>query len=241
MLTIKNVSAVIDHKELLKNVSLEIKKGERHAILGPRGSGKSSLVHLITGHPGLIQTEGSITYKNKNLKKLDAEDRAKLGMFSTFQYPPEIPGLVNIDLVKATLKSRSDPRNEQEIEKDYTSFCDLLSMEKFHSQKCMDYDDMSKSDIKKNELLQMLMCDPNFIIIDDINVHMEDTDIDIVSAILNSYINEDKSILIISSNKTILDAVNPTHVHILVSGEIKEQGDNELYKRIIEDGDSQFS
>lgn len=241
MLTIKNVSAVIDNKELLKNISIEIKEGEIHAILGPSGAGKSSLIHLISGHPGLIQTEGTMVYKNKNLKKLDADDRAKLGLFATFQYPPEIPGIKNLDLVKSALKSRADIRNEHEVEKDYKTFCELLGMEKFHGKKYMDLDDVSKSDLKKNELLQLLMCNPDCLLIDEIESYLEDEDIDIISSILKKYVDENKSMLIVSSSKKLLDTVNPTHVHVLVSGEIKEQGSAELYKRIIEDGDSQFS
>jgi Fe-S cluster assembly ATP-binding protein len=242
MLTIKNVSAVIDTKDLLKNISLNINSGEIHAILGPKKSGKSSLAHLIAGHPSIIQTEGSITFKKKNIDRLDCEDRAKLGVFVTFQNPPEIYGLKNIELIKSMLKMKKDKRSFQELEKDYKVLCTMLELPSDHGDTLMDYDFMSPSEFRKNEILQMLMLDPDFIIIDEIDANLGDEDLAILGAVLNSYIDGKKSMAVITNNQQFLDMIVPTHVHVLVDGEIKEHGGPELYKRIIEeDGYSQFS
>ena len=241
MLTIKNVSAVVETKDLLKNISLNVYSGEIHAIMGPRGSGKSSLTHLISGHPSVIQTEGSITYKRKNISRFDCDERADLGIYSTFQYPPEITGLKNIDLIKAVLHKKQDPRKDTDIEKDYKILSAMLELESDHGSLYMDYDVMSKAEFKKNELLQLLMYNPEFMIIDEIDKDLDDEEIETIGAILNGYVGNDKSMIIITNNQKLLDMVVPTHVHILVDGEIKEEGGAELYKRIIEDGYSQFS
>jgi Fe-S cluster assembly ATP-binding protein len=240
MLTIKNVSAVTGNKELLKDISIEIKPGEIHALMGPVGSGKSSIAHLISGHPSIIQTEGSITFKKKDLSKIDCEDRSLLGIHTTFQFPPEIPGLKNIDLIKVALKAKKDKRSDQEIERDYKVLCTMLELRSNHGSVLMDYDLMSPAEFKKNEILQMLMINPEFIIIDEIEKDLEDEDLELVGAVLSSYANSDIAMIIITHSQKLLDMVVPTHVHVLVNGKIKERGNTELYKRIIEDGYSQF-
>ena len=240
MLTIKNASAIIDAKELLKDISLNINLGERHAIMGPKGSGKSSLAHLISGHPLIIQTEGTINFNNKNISKLDSDDRSLLGIYTSFQYPPEIIGLKNIDLIFAMLESKKDPRSKQDIEKDYKILCSLLELRSEHGSLFIDDEMMSAADFKKNEILQMLMLNPKLAIIDEIDGNLSDDDLETIGAILDGYIDDKKSMIIITNNQKLLDMVAPTRVHILVDGEIKESGGTELYKRIIEDGYSQL-
>lgn len=241
MLTIKNVSAVIDAKDLLNDISLEIKPGEIHAILGPRGSGKSSLAHLISGHPSIIQTEGTITYKRKDLSKLDSSDRSKLGIYVAFQSVPEITGLTNLGLAKLLLKSKKDKRTETDIERDYKVLATMLELRPNHGSLLFDYDELSPSELKKNEILLMLLLNPELIIIDEIDTDLDEDDLAVVGAVLDSYTDEKSSMILITHSRALLDMVVPTHVHVLVNGEIKEQGDTELYKRIIEDGYSQFS
>ena len=241
MLTIKNISAVIDATDLLTNISLEVKPGEIHAIMGPKRSGKSSLAHLISGHPSIIQTEGTITYNKKNLSKLDADDRAALGIYSTFQTPPEISGLTNFDLVKLALKYKKDKRTDQEIIKAYSSICEFLKLASDHGETFMEYDLMSTSEFRKNELLIMLMLSPTLAIVDEIDTDLDEDDLAVVGSALRSYVGENNSMILITNNQNLLDLVTPTHVYVLVNGEIKEQGDATLYKRIIEDGYSQFS
>jgi Fe-S cluster assembly ATP-binding protein len=241
MLTIKNLSAVIDAKDLLSNISLEVNPGEIHAILGPRRSGKSSLAHAIAGHPSIIQTEGSIHYKGKNLKNLDAEDRSKLGMYVSFQGPPELVGLTNLELAKSCLRAHNDVRSNHDLERDYQVLVDMLELAEDHGNAIMSFDDMSDLDFRKNELLLMLLLNPTLAIIDEIDQGMDDEELSVIGAVLSSYASNKNSMILITHSQKLLDMVVPTHVHILVDGEIREQGNTELYKRIIEDGYSQFS
>jgi Fe-S cluster assembly ATP-binding protein len=241
MLTIKNVSATIDNKNLLSNISIQINSGEIHAILGPRQSGKSTLAHLIAGYPTLDLTEGSILFNGKNLKTLNAENRAKLGIYVAFQGPPEIGGLTNFELALNCLRAKKDKILEEDILKDYSVLADMLELPSTHGNSIIHFDDISPIDMKKNEILLMLLLEPKLVIIDEIDSGMDENDLEILGAILSSFSSEKNSIILITHSRKLLDMVVPTNVHVLVNGEIREQGTTELYKRIIEDGYSQFS
>ncbi len=241
MLTIKNLSAIIDSKELLSKITLNINPGEIHAILGPKRSGKSSLAHTISGHPSIVQTEGTISFKGKNLKNLDAESRSKLGIHVLFQDTPEISGLSNFELAKSCLKANKDPRSDQDIERDYKVLSEMLELPSDHGEHLMMYDEMSNANFKKNEVLLMLLLNPKLVIVDEIDEGLNENDLSVLGAVLSGFADETKSLILITHSQKLLDMVVPSHVHILVDGEIKEQGNTELYKRIIEDGYSQFS
>lgn len=236
MLKIKNVSAVADTTEILNNINLTINAGEVHAVLGPSGSGKSALAHLIQGNPFLTQTEGDLVFKNKNINKVPTHKRTHLGIFTTFQMPPEIEGLTNRDLTRAIIELN----NESEVA--YKNLVKLVGLDSRFTEDPVNTCNRSLSDNKKSELLQALMIQPDLLILDEIDVDLDPDALDMVILLIQEFLlDKSKALMIITSNKRILDSLKPDYVHIMVGGEIKEHGTTELYTRILEDGNPQFS
>jgi Fe-S cluster assembly ATP-binding protein len=242
MLKIKNVSALIDTSEVLKNINLEIKPNEIHAIIGPKGSGKSALAHLIQGNHLIAQTEGTISFKNKNINKLPAHKRSRLGIFTSFQYPVEIEGLTNLEMIKATFEGKTGGKFTAILEESYRRLVAVLGLGHDFPDDIVNNIDSSPDECKKNEIIHMALLQPDLVILDEIDVDLDKTALEAIVLILKEYINNNnKSLIVITQNMDLLDQITPDRIHILVNGEIREQGGAELYKRIIEDGDKQFS
>lgn len=242
MLKIKNVSALIDTSEVLKNINLEIKPNEIHAIIGPKGSGKSALAHLIQGNHLIAQTEGTISFKNKNINKLSAHKRSRLGIFTSFQYPVEIEGLTNLEMTKATFEGKTGGKFTATLEESYRRLVAVLGLGHDFPDDIVNNIDSSPDECKKNEIIHMALLQPDLVILDEIDVDLDKTALEAIVLILKEYINNNnKSLIVITQNMDLLDQIPPDRIHILVNGEIREQGGAELYKRIIEDGDKQFS
>jgi Fe-S cluster assembly ATP-binding protein len=242
MLKIKNVSAIIDTTDVLSDINLEINPGEIHAIMGPNKSGKSLLAHIIQGNPYITQTTGSIIFKNKNITKYAAHKRSNLGIFSSFQHPPEIEGLTNLALIKALWESKSGTPFTAELEESYNSLLEAIGLNSRFGTEPVNSAIQPPNEWRKGEIIQMLMLQPDLIILDEIDMDLSLEDITCISLMVKSYLeNKDKALIVITHNKTLLDQLEPDHVHILVDGEIRASGDSELYKRITEDGYPQFS
>jgi Fe-S cluster assembly ATP-binding protein len=242
MLNIKNLTAVYEHYTLLEGINLEVKEGEVHAILGPQRSGKSSLVQTIVGNPKISIKEGNISFQKKSISEQSLTDRCNQGIFVSFQYPPAIDGVTNFELVKAILKQKKDSRTLNEIEKQYRELCKKLGLSSNHGHKPVNHGTMSDTECKKNELLQMLFINPKLIVLDEIDSGIEKDEVGLFASCISEFLSDKtKSAIIITHNKELLDALNPTYVHILVDGMIREHGSTDLYKRILEDGYSQFS
>jgi Fe-S cluster assembly ATP-binding protein len=242
MLKIKNVSALIDTHEVLKNINLEIKPNEVHAIIGPKGSGKSALAHLIQGNHLIAQTDGLISFNNKNINKLPAHKRSRLGIFTSFQYPVEVHGLTNIEMIKATFESKTGGKFTEKLEESYRKLVAILGLGPDFPDDIVNNIDGSPDECKKNEIIQMVLLQPDLVILDEVDVDLDKASLDGIIVIIKEYLaNEGKSLIMITHNADLLDQIPPNHIHILVNGEIREQGGKELYKRIIEDGDTQFS
>lgn len=241
MLTIKNVSATINDTEILSDINLKINKGEIHIIMGPKQSGKSSLAHVIQGNPYIPVIEGSITLNGKNITKTSAEKRSQLGIFTSFQTPPEITGLTNLDAMKILFENNNNTFSTS-LETCYKNLIRELELGSNFINEFVNDDDRLPSDWRKSEILQMLMLNPKVSILDEIDQEQDEGSLELIANTLLSFMKEpDKACLIITNNQRFLDLLNPTHVHILVEGKIATQGGPELYKRIIEDGYSQFS
>jgi Fe-S cluster assembly ATP-binding protein len=242
MLKIKNVSAIVDTTEILSNINLEVKAGEIHAILGPSSSGKSTLAHLIQGNPYITQNTGTIFFKNKDIKKLKANKRSNLGIFTSFQNPPEIEGLSNLDLIKSIFEGRTGKMFTPDIETAYKNLTAAIGLHPKFSDEPVNSSMLTPEDWRKSEIVQLIMLMPELIILDEIDLEVREETLSTIVIMLKNYLEDQKkSVIVITHNKSLLDQLEPSHVHVLVDGEIRESGAAELYKRILEDGYSQFS
>lgn len=242
MLKIKNLSAIVDSIPVLTGINLEIKSGEIHAIMGPNGSGKSCLAHCIQGNPFIMQVDGDIIFQKKNINKYACHKRSQLGIFTTFQHPPEIEGLTNKELIRSLVESRPNTTFNNEVEMAYKTLVKSVGLDSRYIEEGVNTVGRSDVDHKKSELVQALMLQPKLLILDEIDVDLDEEGLEYVVLMVKSFMeNEGKSLIIITHNQRLLDYLQPHYVHIMVGGEIKEQGTTELYKRIIEDGYTQFS
>ena len=240
MLKIKNLSAESELYTPLKNVTLEVKPGEIHAVMGPKHSGKTTLAHVLSGHPLVQVTEGSILLGRKKIQSLEPEERAQLGIFQSFQNPPEFETVENWEIVEEAFKSKKALTSDIQVK--YLEYCKLLDLDSSHGEVCPTSLSMLMTHAKRNEVLHMLMLDPKLVILDELDEGLSEKDIELVAAVLQDFLEKkDKGCIVITHNQQLLKLLNPTHVHVMVNGEIKMSGNSDLYTRIIEDGYSEFS
>jgi Fe-S cluster assembly ATP-binding protein len=240
MLKIKNVSAISDGESVLSDINLEVNPNEVHVILGPPQSGKSALCHAITGHPSIQVTIGEITWNKKRLNNLRIEDRNQQGIYISFQTPPDFDNISNNEI---TQKFFSTPTTEiSDLPLKYNECCELLGLGGTHGSRQLNAIDMDLSQVKRNELVYMYLSNPKLIILDDIDEGMNEDEINKVGLFLQTFLKEnDRSCIIVTHNKKLLELLNPTHMYVMISGKLKKLDDVNLYKRVIEDGYSEFS
>ena len=231
MLTIKDLKANIDNKEILKGLNLEIKPGEVHAIMGPNGSGKSTLSNVLSGKKGYTVT-GEVKYFNENLLNLEIEERAHKGIFLAFQYPLEIPGVNTNIFLKTSLNAIKKAKGEKEL--------DAIEFLKLVKQKAgeLKFDEkilsrqlnvgFSGGEKKKNEILQMSILNPKLSILDETDSGLDIDALKIVSEGVNALRSKDSSFLIITHYQRLLDYIKPDFVHVLIDGQIVKSGGSEL-------------
>lgn len=225
--------SVID-KEILKGFSLSIKKGEIHAIMGPNGTGKSTLSKVIMGHPSYKVIQGDILVNNQSILNLTTDLRSKLGIFLVYQNPISIEGISNSEFIKTAINARIDKQvGLYEFIKNLESSLDKLAMPKSMMHRSLNQD-FSGGEKKKNEILQMLMLKPSLIILDELDSGLDVDSLRIVCDNINNYLEENPntSMLIITHYTRILDYIKPHFVHMMKDGQISLSGDFELAKKI---------
>ncbi|MBK7096296.1 MAG: Fe-S cluster assembly ATPase SufC [Saprospiraceae bacterium] len=240
LLRIENLHVSIAGKEILKGFDLTINQGEIHAIMGPNGTGKSTLAAALVGKPDYEITEGSVFFKGQNLLEMEPEERALAGIFLSFQYPVEIPGVSMINFMKTVLDARKKHLNEEPL-----ASSDFLSKVKKNSELVGISDKMkgravnegfSGGEKKKNEIFQMAMIEPDLAILDELDSGLDIDSLKQIAESLNLLHNEGNSYLIITHYQRLLDYVKPDRVHIMNDGKIVLSGDSTLASDLEEKG-----
>ncbi len=244
MIEIKNLHAKIGDKEILKGINLTVKAGEVHAIMGPNGSGKSTLSKVIAGHPSYEVSEGSITYKinakDKNLFELEADERAKSGIFLGFQYPVEIPGVSNftflLESFNETCKFNGAPEmNSEDFRKFLKPKLDLLEMNEAFLDRPVNTG-FSGGEKKKNEILQMAVLNPRLALLDETDSGLDIDALKIVAKGVNALRSRFNATILVTHYQRLLDFIVPDHVHVLYQGQIIRSGGKELALELEEKG-----
>tara|TARA_B100000965_G_scaffold184266_1_gene153812 strand:+ start:1217 stop:1987 length:771 start_codon:yes stop_codon:yes gene_type:complete len=232
MLKIKNLHAKVEGKDILKGINLEIKAGEVHAIMGPNGSGKSTLASVVTGKEEYEMTEGEILFEKENLEDISPEERAHKGIFMSFQYPIEIPGITTTNFIKTAINETRKARGQNDMSaKDMLKMlrekCDLLDIDqKFLSRSIND--GFSGGEKKRNEIFQMAMLEPKLAILDETDSGLDIDALKIVANGVNKLKRQDNAVMVITHYQRLLDHIIPDYVHVLFDGKIVKSGTKEL-------------
>ncbi|MCP5142290.1 MAG: Fe-S cluster assembly ATPase SufC [Chromatiales bacterium] len=240
MLSIKDLRASVDGKEILKGINLEIKPGEVHAIMGPNGSGKSTLSHVLSGRDGYEVTGGSVTYNGGDLFELEAHERARAGVFLAFQYPVEIPGVNNMYFLKAAVNAKREQEGKPEM--DSMEFLTLVREKMGLLKMKPDFlhrnvnEGFSGGEKKRNEILQMAMLEPNLCLLDETDSGLDIDALQIVAEGVNALRSPERSFVVVTHYQRLLDYIVPDFVHVLAHGRIVKSGGRELALELEEKG-----
>lgn len=240
MLKINDLKASIEDKDILKGIGLEVKPGEVHAIMGPNGSGKSTLSSVIAGREDYEITEGSIEFYGEDLTELDAEERAHKGIFLSFQYPVEIPGVSVTNFIKTAINEHRkaqglDPMPASEMLKKMREKMDLLEMDKAFLSRALN-EGFSGGEKKRNEIFQMAMLEPKLAILDETDSGLDIDALRIVANGVNKLKSPENATIVITHYQRLLEYIVPDYVHVLYNGKIVKSGGKELALELEEKG-----
>ena len=240
MLQIRNLHAAIADKEILKGIDLEIKKGEIHAIMGPNGSGKSTLSSVLVGNPNYEVTEGEVLFEGQDLLELEPEERAHLGLFMSFQYPVEIPGVSMVNFMRAALNEKRkaqglDPIPAAEFLKLMKQKRELVELDNKLASRSVN-EGFSGGEKKRNEIFQMAMLEPKLAILDETDSGLDIDALRIVAKGVNELRSPENTTIVITHYQRLLDYIRPDYVHVLYKGRIVRSGGPELALELEEKG-----
>ncbi len=237
-LKIEDFRVSVENKEILKGLNLEIKGGEVHAIMGPNGTGKSTLSSAIMGHPKYKVTGGSVTLDGENVLEMAVDERARKGIFLAMQYPSEISGVTNADFLRSAINARRGEGNEislmkfiREMEKKMKT----LEMDEAFSHRYLN-EGFSGGEKKRNEILQMMMVQPRIAILDEIDSGLDIDALKVVAKGVNEMLSPDLGVLVITHYQRLLNYIKPDFVHVMMQGHIVKSGGTELAERLEAEG-----
>jgi Fe-S cluster assembly ATP-binding protein len=232
MISIKNLYASIDGKEILKGFNLEVKAGEVHAIMGPNGSGKSTLASVLAGREDYDVTDGEVVFNNKDLLDMSPEDRAREGLFLAFQYPVEIPGVSNINFLKTAIAEIRQYKGLPPLEaKDFLKLVKdkqaMVELQGSLANRSVN-EGFSGGEKKRNEIFQMAMLEPSLAILDETDSGLDIDALRIVAGGVNKLRSSNRSFIVITHYQRLLDYIVPDFVHVMYNGQIVKTGTKEL-------------
>ena len=236
MLEINKLNAQVEDKQILHDLSLNIKAGEVHAIMGPNGSGKSTLGNVLTGRDGYEVLSGDIEFNGKNLLDMGIEERAREGMFLAFQYPVEIPGVSNMEFLKAAVDARRKHQGLEEL----SSFDFMKLARETSKQVSLDpsflkrgvNEGFSGGEKKRNEIMQMMLLEPSLCILDETDSGLDIDALQVVATGVNAMRSSERGFIVVTHYQRLLDYIVPDFVHVLAGGKIVKSGDKELAREL---------
>ncbi|WP_436881766.1 Fe-S cluster assembly ATPase SufC [Staphylococcus gallinarum] len=237
-LEIKDLHVSIEDKEILKGVNLTINTGEIHAIMGPNGTGKSTLSSAIMGHPSYEVTQGEVLLDGVNILELEVDERAKAGLFLAMQYPSEITGVTNADFMRSAINAKREEGEEinlMQFIKKLDKEMDFLDIDQDMAQRYLN-EGFSGGEKKRNEILQLMMLEPKFAILDEIDSGLDIDALKVVSKGINQMRGDEFGSLIITHYQRLLNYITPDYVHVMFGGKVVTSGGPELAKRLEEEG-----
>lgn len=240
MLKIKNLHASIEDKQILKGLNLEVKPGEVHAIMGPNGAGKSTLSSIIAGKEDYEVTEGEILFENEDIAELAPEERAHKGIFLSFQYPVEIPGVTVTNFIKTSINETRKAQGFEEMPanemlKKIREKAELLEIDRMFLSRSLN-EGFSGGEKKRNEIFQMAMLEPKLAILDETDSGLDIDALRIVANGVNKLKNQNNAVVVITHYQRLLDYIVPDYVHVLMDGKIVKSGTKDLALELEEKG-----
>ncbi len=241
-LEIKNLHVSIEGKEILKGLDLTVEQGKVHAIMGPNGTGKSTLAYTLMGHPSYAVTEGEVIYKGQNVLELEPDERSRLGLFLAFQYPVAIPGVTVANFLRTAINARRRAKNPEdkgmpipEFRKLLKDKMAMLKMDQTFAGRYLN-EGFSGGEKKRAEILQMATLNPEIAILDETDSGLDIDALRIVSEGVNTLMNKDMGVMVITHYQRLLNYIKPDYVHVMLGGKIVESGGPDLALHLEEKG-----